>query len=44
MTESENMRLPEGFLMGAATSAHQIEGDNTTSDWWMFEQAVGWQA
>ena len=39
MTESENMRLPEGFLMGAATSAHQIEGDNTTSDWWMFEQA-----
>ena len=38
MTESEKMRLPDSFLVGASTSAHQIEGENTTSDWWMFEQ------
>ena len=30
---------PAGFLWGAATSAHQTEGDNRTSDWWSFEQA-----
>ncbi|MGW6401452.1 glycoside hydrolase family 1 protein [Streptomyces sp. NPDC055134] len=29
--------LPDGFLMGAATSAHQVEGNNTGSDWWAFE-------
>jgi beta-glucosidase len=28
---------PDGFLWGAATSAHQIEGNNNTSDWWAFE-------
>ena len=39
MTESEHMRLPDGFLIGAATAAHQIEGENTASDWWMFEQS-----
>lgn len=30
--------MREGFLWGAATSAHQTEGENTTSDWWQFEQ------
>lgn len=30
--------LPEGFLLGAATSAHQVEGDNINSDWWHWEQ------
>ncbi|MFH8491066.1 family 1 glycosylhydrolase [Streptomyces longisporoflavus] len=25
------------FLWGAASSAHQIEGDNTASDWWWLE-------
>lgn len=29
--------LPEGFLMGASTSAHQIEGNNVSSDWWTLE-------
>ncbi|QKG21764.1 glycoside hydrolase family 1 protein [Actinomadura verrucosospora] len=33
--------LPAGFLMGASTAAHQIEGGNTASDWWAFEHASG---
>ncbi|MFI7361500.1 glycoside hydrolase family 1 protein [Streptomyces sp. NPDC050149] len=33
--------LPEGFLMGASTSAHQIEGNNVSSDWWSLENHPG---
>jgi beta-glucosidase len=29
--------FPDGFLWGAATAAHQVEGGNTNSDWWRFE-------
>ena len=31
------VRLPEGFLWGTATSAHQTEGNNTGSDVWLCE-------
>lgn len=30
--------LPEGFLWGASSSPHQIEGGNINSDWWVYEQ------
>ena len=33
--------FPEGFIWGAAGSAHQIEGGNTNNDWWEFEHAPG---
>ncbi len=29
--------FPNGFLWGAATAAHQIEGNNKNSDWWAWE-------
>ncbi|HSE87960.1 MAG TPA: glycoside hydrolase family 1 protein [Candidatus Binatia bacterium] len=31
--------FPPGFLWGAATSSHQVEGDNRWNDWWAFEQS-----
>lgn len=30
--------LPEGFLLGASTAAHQVEGNNIHSDFWAMEQ------
>lgn len=30
--------FPQGFLWGAATAGHQVEGDNVNSDWWEWEQ------
>ena len=36
---SATYRFPRGFLWGAATSSHQVEGNNRWNDWWEFEQA-----
>lgn len=33
--------FPDGFLVGASTSAHQVEGNNLGSDWWAFENRPG---
>ena len=30
--------FPKGFLWGAATAAHQVEGNNLNNDWWQLEQ------
>jgi len=31
------LRLPPGFVWGAATSSHQVEGHTLESDWWAWE-------
>ena len=31
-------KFPQAFLWGAATSAHQVEGQNIYNDWWQAEQ------
>ena len=33
--------FPANFLLGTATSAHQVEGGNTNSDWWEWEHREG---
>lgn len=32
------LKFPDGFLWGASTSAHQVEGNNIHNDWWEWEQ------
>lgn len=32
--------FPDGFLWGAATAAHQVEGNNLNNDWWQLEQVA----
>jgi beta-glucosidase len=38
-SSTDELVFPPGFLWGAATSAHQTEGQNRNSDWWRSEQA-----
>jgi len=33
--------FPDGFVWGAATAAHQVEGNNTASDFWLLEHTPG---
>ena len=33
--------FPRGFLWGTATSSYQVEGNNTKSNWWTWEQEPG---
>jgi beta-glucosidase len=34
------MKVESGFLWGASTAPHQIEGNNVSSDWWAREGAI----
>ncbi|MGD0336600.1 MAG: glycoside hydrolase family 1 protein [Candidatus Omnitrophota bacterium] len=34
---SEQIKFPDGFFWGAATSSHQVEGNNRNNDWWEYE-------
>lgn len=36
--ENKILKFPEKFLWGVATASYQIEGDNSNSDWWEWEQ------
>jgi len=35
------LAFPRDFRWGTATSAHQVEGNNTNNDWWAWEQQPG---
>ncbi|MFF1571111.1 glycoside hydrolase family 1 protein [Leifsonia sp. NPDC058292] len=35
------LSFPDGFLWGAATAAHQVEGNNINSNWWVHEHTPG---
>lgn len=35
------MYFPSDFRWGTATAAYQVEGNNTNSDWWQWEQENG---
>jgi beta-glucosidase len=41
VSPSDGLPFPDGFLWGASTAAHQIEGNNVNSDWWHAEQRGG---
>lgn len=38
--DHETLDFPKDFLWGAATSAHQVEGNNKNNDWWEYEQTL----
>jgi beta-glucosidase len=38
MAVAQAGRFPAVFLWGAASAAHQVEGQNTNTDWWRAEQ------
>ncbi len=36
--DHQTLKFPKTFLWGAASSAFQVEGNNTQADWWTWEQ------
>ena len=41
MSTSPTYHFPRGFLWGAATAAHQVEGHNTNNNWAVWEEQPG---
>ncbi|WP_319019173.1 glycoside hydrolase family 1 protein [Microbispora sitophila] len=39
---SHDLAFPDGFLWGASTAAHQVEGNNVGSDFWQAENDGTW--
>lgn len=39
--KEEKLIFPQGFLWGSATSSHQVEGNNTNNNWYLWEQTPG---
>ncbi|MDO8614977.1 MAG: family 1 glycosylhydrolase [Dehalococcoidia bacterium] len=37
----QELRFPDGFHWGTATSSHQVEGNNRNNHWWRWEQEGG---
>lgn len=37
----EDLKFPDGFIWGSATSSHQVEGNNKNNNWWVWEQKGG---
>jgi beta-glucosidase len=38
---TDEMRFPQGFYWGCATSSHQVEGNNRNNQWWAWEREKG---
>ncbi len=41
MESRQMIEFPPQFLWGAATAAHQVEGQNSNNDWWEWEHLGG---
>ncbi|MGV8026250.1 MAG: glycoside hydrolase family 1 protein [Anaerolineaceae bacterium] len=39
--KKETLSFPKGFLWGSATASHQVEGNNTNNNWFIWEQTPG---
>ncbi|RJQ40532.1 MAG: glycoside hydrolase family 1 protein [Anaerolineaceae bacterium] len=39
--KQEMLAFPKGFLWGTATASHQVEGNNTNNNWYIWEQTPG---
>ncbi|MEW9552571.1 glycoside hydrolase family 1 protein [Nonomuraea sp. NPDC050783] len=42
MATTQPAAFPDGFLWGASTAAHQVEGNNVASDFWQAENDGSW--
>lgn len=40
LAQRRNAAFPKGFLWGASTAGHQVEGNNTNSDQWLLENVT----